>query len=414
METSWADSSMPLDRLLLCYVPGLDVRRIEAAVMPNLAGLIERYPKARVTTLPATDHLPTILTGLPPQSHGFWGPCLKPANPDPGLVGRFLDTCPSPVTTTAQLAWHHLVSPLDGATLPPHRRRRFAWMRAKSVRSVLRRNPCARLNGKDTLYTRLTGEPVRFLYQEDFCRLGESLDAVASEVYRLEMLEVHCLDRVQHWCLHDEAKTAGFYRRFDDFLASLHARCRDQGIVLVLLSDHGMEPVRQYIDLVGALGSLHLDERSYDVFVEPSKATFWIKDEEVRSKVLAMLRGLIGGDVLGEEDLLRFGLDVVEGNFGELFFFARPGYSIFPYDFNHPLANIAYGLKDWQQRPRIWNPRHRGEHGHLPAHACEEGLFLLVEETNGVPPEINITGVATTILDLLGQPWGMKDRGRAH
>jgi hypothetical protein len=382
--------------------------------MPCLADLLDRYPRARITTLPLTDHLPTILTGLPPHSHGYWGPRLDLEDDDLSLAARIFEACPTLVTTSAQFAWHHLVSPLDGATLPPHRRRRFEWMRAKSIRSVLRANPCERLNGKETLFTRLPRESVRYAYQEDFHRLDEALDTVASEPYRLEVLEAHCLDRVQHWCLHDDAKTAGFYRHFDTFIASLHKRCRDRGVVLMLLSDHGMEPVRNYIDLARALRRLDLADGDYDVFIEPSKATFWVKNETIRARILDLLSGVAGGETLSREDLLGFGLDATVGNFGELFFHVLPGYSIFPYDFHHPLANIAYGLKDWQQRPRILNPRHRGEHGHLPRHTCEEGLLLLAEEADGLPQQIKLTDIAPIVLGLLGATTENKEHGRAR
>lgn len=70
-------TGQPLERLLVCYLPALDLRQVAEGAFPYVAGLLERAPSVRFRAQPTTDQLATMLTGTWPQEHGFWGPRLK-------------------------------------------------------------------------------------------------------------------------------------------------------------------------------------------------------------------------------------------------------------------------------------------------------------------------------------------------
>jgi hypothetical protein len=55
--------SEPLQRLLICYVPAIDVRAVAAGGLPYVAKLLSTYPSVRFRTQPTTDQLATLLTG---------------------------------------------------------------------------------------------------------------------------------------------------------------------------------------------------------------------------------------------------------------------------------------------------------------------------------------------------------------
>ena len=171
-----------------------------------------------------------------------------------------------------------------------------------------------------------------------------------------------------------------------------------------------MERVQHSIDLKKALKGSQVPENSYEIFIEPSKATIWFHDPASRERLEASLRDLEGGEVLSREDLARYGLHFEDGRYGDLYFYARPGFSIFPSDFYQPLANLVLGLLDWQQRPRINDPCHKGEHGYLPEHECEAGLLLIANKEEVIPERVRLVDIAPKIMDLV-QVSGLGERG---
>ena len=60
-------------KLLVCYISGLDRRRLHSETTPFLAQSLAAYPSATMTNLPSNELLPTMLTGMYPDRHGVWG-----------------------------------------------------------------------------------------------------------------------------------------------------------------------------------------------------------------------------------------------------------------------------------------------------------------------------------------------------
>jgi hypothetical protein len=95
-------------------------------------------------------------------------------------------------------------------------------------------------------------------------------------------------------------------------------------------------------------------------------------------------------------------VDFPDGSFGECYLLAEPGYLFFPHDFHHGLTNLFYGLKDWQQRNRLRNPRHISYHGYLPHYDSEKGFMVVASPEVTLPDRSSVVDVAPTWLDLAG------------
>lgn len=109
----------------------------------------------------------------------------------------------------------------------------------------------------------------------------------------------------------------------------------------------------------------------------------------------------------------RHGLPLRDASYGEIFAYLDPGHIFFPHDFHHPLANLWLGLTDSIQRSRLRDPRHRGNHGHLPHFEAEKSFAILLDDVfEGESGPATILDVAPSILGLLGQepPPTMKGR----
>jgi hypothetical protein len=48
------------ERLLVCCLPGFDLRGITAASCPHVAGLLDTCPWVALRTLPTVEHIPTM------------------------------------------------------------------------------------------------------------------------------------------------------------------------------------------------------------------------------------------------------------------------------------------------------------------------------------------------------------------
>ena len=65
-------------KLFICYLPGLDFRRVTTQRTPYISNLVTSYPLVKISTLPSTELLPTLITGVYPHEHGIWQVRLKP------------------------------------------------------------------------------------------------------------------------------------------------------------------------------------------------------------------------------------------------------------------------------------------------------------------------------------------------
>ena len=355
-------------------------------------------------TLPTVDHVPTMLTGAYPDEHGLWGPKLKAGGRSRGVAQRLVDCLPDFITTSVQGFLHLANGPFDHATMAPKRRRRFEFLRFKYVKHMQLHKVVMPINGKASIFTVVGAERSRYVYQDNHHRLIGLVDRIANGDQTLEMVEAHSLDRLQHWNLNDEDLTASHYSGMDNLVAAMHAKCSQNGTGLLIVSDHGMEPVISLIDLPTKLKSLGVPPDDYDFFIENTRATFWFHDDSARSKIMSRLASIEHATLITREEMVKYNLHFPDNAYGDAYCYAEPGSSFFPNDFHQPLASLTLSLLDWQQRPRLWNPRHRGDHGYVPEHACETGFMLLAEKDFRTPSApASLIDFAPSVLSLLGR-----------
>ena len=395
---------MRLDHLVVLYIPALDLRRIDLKTCPHLSSLLASYPWVRMLTLPMADHVPTLLTGTYPSEHGLWGPKLRTGHRIRTVPQRLIDCLPDLVTTTVQCTLHMVRGPVDLATIAPKRRRRFEILRFKYVTQMRTEGVMLPINGKPSIFTVLGPEQCRYVFHDNHRRLRQLIDVIAEGDQTLEMVEPHSLDRLAHWNLDNPERMADAYRRMDNFVAAVHAKCRRTGTGLLLLSDHGMEPVIGYVDLFGELGALDVPPDDYDLFVENTRSTFWFHSDAARSKIMSRLTALEHGTLVHREEMKKFSLHFPDNAYGDAYFYASPGYTFYPNDFHRPLASWTLALRDWQQRPRLHDPRHKGDHGYFPEHPSECGFMLLAEHHFATTSTAaSLVDFAPSVLAILGR-----------
>lgn len=400
------------ERLLVLYIPGLDARRIVPEHTPYLAELRASCPWATICTYPSPELLSTVVTGLNPHEHGIWQATLVPRRAR-SLAERLIDALPDAVTTTAQCVRHQLFHDCDVPTIPPRRRRRFAFHRLKFHGRADTQQLLARLGDVPSIVSLLGANRCRYRFTDRFHDRDALLREAASGRWDLEIVQFHAMDMLGHWFLDTPEKLRAYYRATDDFVRQIHARCRANGLRLAILSDHGQERITGAIDLRRELRQLRLRQDEYAYYLQPITARFWFETDRAREAVTGLLRRLPHGTCHTYRELAEFGVHFPDGRFGEVYFLAAPGYQFFPHDFHHGLTNLVFGLKDWQQRSRIRSGKHIAYHGYLPTYESEQGWMVLAEAGYRVEaPRIDLIDLVPSWLALLGEPVPPALRGR--
>jgi hypothetical protein len=399
-------------RVFVCYLSGLDLRRIDSHTTPFLAASLATLAWARLRNLPSNELLPTMLTGVYPARHGVWGVRLR-RRTGWSPLNWLLDRTPDLLTTTIQCIAHQLTSRYDLPAIPPRRRRHFEITRTKYKR---RRRPHQVLGSIGGVPSVLgVPGPVRSRYRFSSATNPERmlLPQLGVGEVSLDILELYSLDRYQQW-QGNEDRVRSYYASIDRFLAALQHRCRAADTILVLLSDHGHEPVRGVVDLVQALASLGLGNIEFSLFLELSLVRFWCHSARARERIPALLRSIPQVQLLSAADLAQYHLDFSDGRYGEIIAIAEPGHIFFPHDFYQPLANAWLALTDSKQLARLTDARQRHNHGYLPDHACEQGCMAVLDERCALRfSDIELIDVAPSLLGLLGVDPPETMRGRA-
>ncbi len=388
-----------IDKLMVFYATALDLRRLDHANTPYMTGLIDKYPWTRINTFPEVDLIPSLYTGLYPHEHEIWQVRLKSdINLDNKAPYEYL---PDIATTTAQCFAHMVTGSYDLASIPPWRRKRFEIFKTKYMKQDLKHYQ--KLNDHDTFLGMIGEDNCTYFFNSRLDRLEEVLSRLFNHSKRLEMIQTHAIDTLEHWNLDDNEKINQIFKKLDDFMRKLHSLCIKNGATLLILSDHGQEAVKGTFNLIEKMEELGIKNHEITYYIEASKARFWFHTDTAREKLLHYLSGIQNGNLMRYDDLHKYNVRFENDRCGEYYLILNPGYIFFPNDFYQPLGNLYLGVTNGQQRKRLNDPVYRGYHGYLPENESEKGLLILTDDRyKADKKEIETIDFAPTVLDLLG------------
>jgi hypothetical protein len=388
-------------RLFVVSVPGLDLRQLGSGVTPFLDWLFAEYPSVRLRGQLTTEYWPSLVTGANPEAHQIWHVSL--GGGESTWRNDLVDRLPDFLTTTAQCVWHLFDPRWDLPAIPPRRRRRFNIHRLKfTLRHEFPMERLGRIGDVPSLFGLLGGRS-NYCASLDFEELRSQSRDLPHGQYELQFFEVYAFDLVSHWSLDRPRLINDSLRILDDSLRRMHQRCEEQGVTMLLVLPHGQEQVTKHINIVKLLRATGLPASEYDYFVAVAIARFWFSTERARRVITEALQKDPNIELRTNEQLSEYGINLEGGRWGQLYAIANPGSIYFPHDFYQPLGNLYLGLTQREQRPRLFNPHHRGYHGYLPHHAAERGLVLLADRGfTANRPESEFIDFAPTVLALLG------------
>jgi hypothetical protein len=387
--------------LIVCYVPGLDRRLISDVSTPVIAEMLNKYSPVTIRTIPDTELVPTLLSGVYPHQNRIWQVSLD-VRQKRTLPQRVFDALPNLVSTTIQCIRQYLNPEFDLATIPPRRRRNFVQHRFKYTRRAARPETLEQFNGYKTLFGVL-GKDSRYRFTSDFLTLGSLAEDVLANPLHLEFIEMYALDLYQHWHLDNEEGMRQALAETDRFVKSLRDGCRENGYTLILLSDHGQQLVVGTIPLLQALRKSGVRQADYSYYCSLACCRFWFHTEQARERILSTLNHLTNCSLVHFREMHEYAICFDDDSFGEYYLMAEAGYVFFPHDFYHPIANLYLGLLGQSQWSRVLNPVHRANHGYLPHYPSEKGFMILADDD--IEPnrnEMTLIDFSPTVLECLG------------
>lgn len=401
------------NKIFICYISGLDLRRINTEFTPFLKNSLDNYPWTEIRNLPSNELFPTIVTGVDPGKHGVWGVKLKHTQPENKFADIIINSLPDILTTTFQCTFHLTNNLFDLPAIPPRRRKKFNITRTKYKRRSEQKEALSNIGGFNTIFDSAGLGACKYFFDSSMNPEAKLINELCTAKYDIEFLELYSLDRFQQWHLDKPEEVNKFYKIIDDFLNEIEKKCRKNNIKLFVISDHGHEPIKQSFNLKAAIEELNLPQNSFTYFIEVSSARFWFHSDEAREKITAFLKEFNHGTYFTYQQLKDYGISISNEEYGEGFYYLDPGFIFFPHDFNQPLANIYFSLTETMQRQRVFNPQHRGNHGHLPGCEAERAFVLLLDknfEVNHTQP--TILDIAPSVLAVAGyeKPFSMKGK----
>jgi hypothetical protein len=390
-------------KLFVLYIPGLDRRRVTSSEMPFTYDLLTGYPSARIRTLPSTELVPSLLTGTYPHQNRIFQISLKNEAGN-SLLHKLLRIIPDSISVFLQCIYYMFDKKNELPTIPWNRRHYFNFHRLKYTRRKKNPEILNIIGGIPSLFHHL-GEQSRYIFVKKFSEMLKMVSSLPFSDIDFEFLEFYAFDIFSHWNIDRSEAFSQALQSVDHVVKKLHENCEQKATSFVLLVDHGQERIKGTVNLKKLLKSSGVPRDEYLYFMEVSCTRLWFKTDRAREKILRLLEDLKHITVLDYRQIHQYNICFEDEKFGEVFIFPDHGYIFFPHDFYHPLANIFLALSGSEQRPRLFNPRHRGNHGYLPDHPAEEGYIVLADRTYESTSEIvDLIDFAPTVLALLEKP----------
>lgn len=358
--------------VFVLYVPGLDHRLLDPAVTPRICEILAEHPPVVLRTIPSTELLPTIITGVPPEKHGMWQVSLDERPDD--WKQRLANLIPDFVSTTAQCIGHFVDrKTFDLAAIPWRRRRHLQPHRLSYDRRLA--GILDIRSGVKTLFHAVPGALYEF--QKSFKSADDVLARHPVPNAPIDFLQFHAFDVFLHWNIDRPDKVEERLRSTDAFVGALRDKCARRDVTMMFLVDHGQTLIEKRIDFRKILKGTGVSETEYHYFLEITLARLWFRNEMARARIEPVLRETPGIQVYNRKEYAQFDVRFEEREFGDLFIMADHGLAFFPHDFHHPIGNFVVGLTE--ERARITNPKHRGNHGQNTDHPSEEGYITVIE-----------------------------------
>jgi len=201
-----------------------------------------------------------------------------------------------------------------------------------------------------TLFDVLRRNNKKYLIRNEGLSLERSLKEFSKTLKKssdvdFAFIKINSLDIMGHRYGSKADSTHKVASRIDCEIQRLVNEFQDDYTIIVM-SDHGMSPVDNHINLNGDIQKLTLEiGRDFVYFIDSTVARFWFFNENAKSQLLKLLSNTERGHVLSKDELSDVNCDKIGEEHGQIIFALDEGNAFSP-DFFHlhspPLGMHGY------------------------------------------------------------------------
>lgn len=351
------------EKVILLFVDALSTEYLQKDLCPNISSLAKDGYYSKLEPFFAFTGIgTTILTGAWPNSTGIWVEYVlrregtASINSIVSTLMWLTDFIPSDrACWDARLVINKLIGKEYVGTPAVIPSKYLGYFRTKLQRDYTKRNS---IDGIKTIFDILREEGRSYDYyspaRSDEKQVKQTLKSVHEKnLADFTFLHLFSLDPIGHKYGPESEVTKRAVRRIDEYVGRIMDAAKSGKMHVVLLSDHGMSPIKKYYDLMKVLESLPIDfGRDYFFFLDSTMARFWFRNEKSKRVVMKVLSSFEWGHILNDENLKVFHIDKLGIEQGELFFVLNDQYCIYPDFFRRhskPKGMHGYAFAEYDQ-----------------------------------------------------------------
>ncbi len=375
------------EKVVLVIVDSLDWRWINNTTMPDFSNFLKRGQTAKLNSLLgfSASIYACLWPSAYPRDHDVWCHFFKKKNlKRVGFIKRnFYNLIPEIISIPLRFYYNKLTHKEPGVAIFPPLEDLHYFDR---IHYDFKKKPQP-INGHSTIF-QVLGKKANWTFHKSVDKLK------IPKKDKGNPFDVHFLgefDYIAHHHSHVDNFMKNSMLKIDKWLSKLHNFYRERydKLHFIVMSDHGQEEIKKFIDLESLIKKTKLKLfRDYLVFYESGFARFWTKNSDVKEKIKQALSNVKEGRFLTEKEVKKYNIDTENNNHGNLFFVLEPGNLIFP---------------NYHQRLTSLKHRYKGMHGYAPDHISMKGVFCYLgpKKLRKNQKEIQIVDIIPSILKVL-------------
>ncbi len=149
----------------------------------------------------------------------------------------------------------------------------------------------------------------------------------------LTILHLGSLDMIGHNYGPETEEMRRGIKKIDRAISNIIQTIKESasGIQLIIFSDHGMSPVREYLNISEIVNNLSASVgNDYFMFLDSTMARFWFRNSDAKKEVINALSGYKHGHILEPSECAKYHIDNLDREHGEIIYAVDDGVAIYP------------------------------------------------------------------------------------
>jgi len=168
----------------------------------------------------------------------------------------------------------------------------------------------------------------------------------------LTILHLGSLDIIGHNYGPNTGEMERGIKKIDSAISNITQAIKESSsdIQLIIFSDHGMSPIREYLNISEIVNDLPVSAgNDYLMFLDSTMARFWFRNSDAKKEIINALSKYEQGHILESSECAKYHIDDLNREHGEIIYAVDDGVAIYPDYFrrhNPPKGMHGYASPD--------------------------------------------------------------------